>query len=104
MRQGLEHVAHARQFSHGRHLGIRHRQFQRIDAVNGLVASGKKAVDDTLALKDQVTSLVQQASQFPMKLPTLLGDLKTEFSGQGVIANQQGQGWGTAVANTIWPF
>lgn len=29
---------------------------------------------------------------------------QVEITGNGVLANQQHQGWGTTVANTIWPF
>jgi flagellar L-ring protein precursor FlgH len=35
---------------------------------------------------------------------SLLADAKVEVSGQGAVTNQQGQGWGTAIANAVWPF
>jgi flagellar L-ring protein precursor FlgH len=34
----------------------------------------------------------------------LLAEPRIGFEGQGILANQQGQGWGTAIANTVWPF
>lgn len=34
----------------------------------------------------------------------LLADPDIEITGLGAVANQQGQGWGTAIANAIWPF
>jgi len=33
-----------------------------------------------------------------------LADSRVEITGLGSVANQQGQGWGTAIANAIWPF
>lgn len=33
-----------------------------------------------------------------------LAAMKVEVTGQGSLANQQGQGWLTAIGNTIWPF
>ena len=35
---------------------------------------------------------------------SLIFGAKVEFTGQGDIANQQRQGWGTAVVNTVWGF
>lgn len=34
----------------------------------------------------------------------LLGEPRIGFEGQGILASQQGQGWGTAIANAVWPF
>jgi flagellar L-ring protein precursor FlgH len=31
-------------------------------------------------------------------------DAQVEITGAGVLANQQRQGWGTSIANSIWPF
>ncbi|GDX78350.1 flagellar L-ring protein [Deltaproteobacteria bacterium] len=33
-----------------------------------------------------------------------LADGKFEVTGQGALANQQGQGWLTSIGNVIWPF
>ena len=33
-----------------------------------------------------------------------LASLVVDIGGTGAVANQQGQGWGTAIANAIWPF
>jgi len=35
---------------------------------------------------------------------SLIFGSKVEFTGQGDLASQQRQGWGTAVTNAIWPF
>lgn len=35
---------------------------------------------------------------------TLLADAQVEVAGEGAVSNQQGQGWGTTIANAIWPF
>lgn len=50
-----------------------------LDAVNGLVTAGAKAVTDSAALVDQVKELVAAAKGFPMKLPTLLPTLTPEL-------------------------
>jgi flagellar L-ring protein precursor FlgH len=34
----------------------------------------------------------------------VIADARVEYTGAGVIASQQGQGWGTAVLNSVWPF
>ena len=34
----------------------------------------------------------------------LIADAQVEFTGNGVISDKQGQGWGTRIADTIWPF
>ena len=34
----------------------------------------------------------------------LIADVRVEFTGTGVISDKQGQGWGTRVADTLWPF
>ncbi|MSQ02620.1 MAG: flagellar basal body L-ring protein FlgH [Myxococcales bacterium] len=33
-----------------------------------------------------------------------LADVQVEVTGGGVLANQQGQGWATSIANVLWPF
>ncbi len=35
---------------------------------------------------------------------TLLAEPDVVVTGLGSVSNQQGQGWGTAIANAIWPF
>jgi len=34
----------------------------------------------------------------------LIADAHIEFTGAGVLASKQGQGWGTQIADTVWPF
>lgn len=34
----------------------------------------------------------------------LLAESRVEFTGDGVIADKQGPGWGTRVVDTLWPF
>jgi flagellar L-ring protein precursor FlgH len=34
----------------------------------------------------------------------LISDARVEFTGNGVVSDKQGQGWGTRIADTIWPF
>lgn len=34
----------------------------------------------------------------------LIADARVEFTGNGVVSDKQGQGWGTRIADTIWPF
>jgi len=34
----------------------------------------------------------------------LIADARVEFTGDGVISDKQGQGWGTRIADTLWPF
>lgn len=34
----------------------------------------------------------------------LIADARVEFTGSGVISDKQGQGWGTRIADTLWPF
>jgi flagellar L-ring protein precursor FlgH len=34
----------------------------------------------------------------------LIADARVEFTGNGVISDKQGQGWGTRIADTLWPF
>ncbi len=34
----------------------------------------------------------------------LIAEARVEFTGEGAIASQQGQGWGNAVTNAVWPF
>lgn len=34
----------------------------------------------------------------------LIADARVEFTGNGVVSDKQGQGWGTRIADAIWPF
>ena len=34
----------------------------------------------------------------------LIADARVEFTGSGVVSDKQGQGWGTRIADTLWPF
>jgi flagellar L-ring protein precursor FlgH len=34
----------------------------------------------------------------------LIAEARIEFTGAGVVADKQGPGWGTRVADTLWPF
>jgi flagellar L-ring protein precursor FlgH len=34
----------------------------------------------------------------------LLAEARIEFTGSGVLAKDQGSGWATGIANTLWPF
>ncbi len=34
----------------------------------------------------------------------LIADARIEFTGAGVLADKQGPGWGTRLADTLWPF
>lgn len=34
----------------------------------------------------------------------LIADARVEFTGNGVVSDKQGQGWGTRIADTLWPF
>ena len=49
-----------------------------MDATNGLVDAGAKAVADSAALVPQAKALGTTAAAFPMKVPTLLGTLTGE--------------------------
>ena len=34
----------------------------------------------------------------------LIADARVEFTGNGVISDKQGQGWGTRIGDALWPF
>jgi flagellar L-ring protein precursor FlgH len=34
----------------------------------------------------------------------LIADVRVEFTGNGVVSDKQGQGWGTRIADHLWPF
>lgn len=34
----------------------------------------------------------------------LIAEARIEFTGAGVLADKQGPGWGTRIADTVWPF
>lgn len=34
----------------------------------------------------------------------LIADARVEFTGNGVVSDKQGQGWGTRIGDALWPF
>jgi flagellar L-ring protein precursor FlgH len=77
-------------------------------ASNGmLMLEGQKAV--TVNNETQIVTLRGAARTKDISADNTLQSLRllnaqVEITGNGVLANQQQQGWGTTVANAIWPF
>lgn len=77
-------------------------------ASNGmLMLEGQKSV--TVNNETQIVTLRGAARTKDISADNTLQSLRllnaqVEITGNGVLANQQQQGWGTTVANAIWPF
>jgi flagellar L-ring protein FlgH len=77
-------------------------------ASNGmLLLEGQKSV--TVNNETQIVTLRGAARTRDISADNTLESFRllnaqVEITGNGVLANQQHQGWGTTVANAIWPF
>ena len=82
-------------------------QVLQLSANGMLVLEGQKSV--MVNNETQIVTLRGAARTKDISADNMLDSFRllnaqVEITGNGVLANQQQQGWGTTVANAIWPF